>query len=256
VPARDALATAANTTTRPSTASTGLPARSATSTGRTQPEPFRTYEGSRRIDLVEPLRAAVETAAPGAVSWRDTGYGDLFDPGSSRRRSLRPPGGVGLPALQPRPVGVEAIGPVALGALRQPVERNLHPTEGYVVCGPGAAGGRSGVFHYAPDAHALEERCAFDAASWTAAMTGLPEGSFLAALTSIHWREAWKYGERAFRYCQHDIGHAVAAMRLAAATMGWTCTIVPGWHRARSPHCSVWTGTWTSRVPSPRSRRA
>jgi len=23
--------------------------------------------------------------------------------------------------------------------------------------------------------------------------------------TSIFWREAWKYGERAFRYCQHDV---------------------------------------------------
>ena len=28
------------------------------------------------------------------------------------------------------------------------------------------------------------------------------------ALTSITWREAWKYGERAFRYCNHDVGHA------------------------------------------------
>jgi len=33
---------------------------------------------------------------------------------------------------------------------------------------------------------------------------------FYLALTSIPWREAWKYGERAFRYCQHDLGHALA----------------------------------------------
>ncbi|WP_256360986.1 hypothetical protein [Methylomonas koyamae] len=36
-------------------------------------------------------------------------------------------------------------------------------------------------------------------------------------MSSIHWREAWKYGERAFRYCQHDIGHALAALSYAAA---------------------------------------
>ncbi|HEX5637046.1 MAG TPA: nitroreductase, partial [Gammaproteobacteria bacterium] len=40
-------------------------------------------------------------------------------------------------------------------------------------------------------------------------------------LSSIHWREAWKYGERAYRYCQHDVGHAIAAFACAAATLGW-----------------------------------
>jgi nitroreductase len=44
---------------------------------------------------------------------------------------------------------------------------------------------------------------------------------FLVGLSSIHWREAWKYGERAFRYCQHDVGHAIAAVRFAAAALGW-----------------------------------
>ena len=40
-------------------------------------------------------------------------------------------------------------------------------------------------------------------------------------LSSIYWREAWKYGERAFRYCQHDVGHALAALRLAAHLLNW-----------------------------------
>jgi SagB-type dehydrogenase family enzyme len=39
-------------------------------------------------------------------------------------------------------------------------------------------------------------------------------------LTSIVWREAWKYGERAYRYCLHDIGHAWQALTLAAQAMG------------------------------------
>src|SRR5260370_3454475 len=52
-------------------------------------------------------------------------------------------------------------------------------------------------------------------------MAAFPEDSFLVGLSSIHWREAWKYGERAFRYCQHDLGHALGTLRFAAAALGW-----------------------------------
>jgi len=63
-------------------------------------------------------------------------------------------------------------------------------------------------------------------------MTAFPEDSFLVGLSSIHWREAWKYGERAFRYCQHDLGHAMAALGLAAALVGWHAWPLPAWsHR-------------------------
>jgi nitroreductase len=48
----------------------------------------------------------------------------------------------------------------------------------------------------------------------------LPEGSLLLALSSIYWRESWKYGERAFRYCALDAGHASAAISIAAACLG------------------------------------
>jgi len=197
----------------------------------TQPDPFRSFDGCRRIDLVEPLRAAASVEHEGGTaSWRDVAYDELFDQ-ASPRFPLAP----GLPAVSVflrYSLGLSAwkqAGPSRWALRVNPSSGNLHPTEGYVMVGPGVAGGQAGVHHYAPDAHALEERCALDAAAWARASAGLPAGSFLAALTSIHWREAWKYGERAFRYCQHDIGHAVAAMRMAAAMMGWTCTIVPGW---------------------------
>jgi nitroreductase len=45
-------------------------------------------------------------------------------------------------------------------------------------------------------------------------------------LSSVHWREAWKYGERAFRYCQHDVGHALASLRIAAAALGWRLVLL------------------------------
>jgi nitroreductase len=47
-------------------------------------------------------------------------------------------------------------------------------------------------------------------------------------LSSVYWREAWKYGERAFRYCQHDVGHAIGALRIAAATLGWSALVLDG----------------------------
>jgi SagB-type dehydrogenase family enzyme len=109
-------------------------------------------------------------------------------------------------------------------ALRvNPSSGNLHPTESYLI--------RDGdVYHYAPREHALEHRAKLDPPAWNA-FTGGRDG-VLVALTSILWREAWKYGERAFRYCQHDTGHALAAMRMAASMLGWTLTILPRWSDA------------------------
>ena len=52
--------------------------------------------------------------------------------------------------------------------------------------------------------------------------------TFFVGLSSIHWRETWKYGERAFRYCQHDIGHAIGTLRIAAATLGWHMMVLDG----------------------------
>jgi nitroreductase len=51
----------------------------------------------------------------------------------------------------------------------------------------------------------------------------------LIGLSSVHWREAWKYGERAYRYCQHDLGHALGTLRYAAATLGWSVELQAEW---------------------------
>jgi SagB-type dehydrogenase family enzyme len=42
----------------------------------------------------------------------------------------------------------------------------------------------------------------------------------IVGLTSIFWREAWKYRDRAYRYCCHDLGHAMMSLLLAASALG------------------------------------
>ncbi len=111
-----------------------------------------------------------------------------------------------------------------------PSSGNLHPTEAYLVIGALPDGAdEPGVWHYAADRHVIEQRCAFAPEGWRLAGISDPNQSFLVVLTSIHWRESWKYGERAFRYCQHDLGHAIAALSLAATLHGWKLTMRPEW---------------------------
>ncbi len=113
-------------------------------------------------------------------------------------------------------------------ALRcNPSSGNLHPTEGYLIAGtiPGLESS-PGVYHYAPREHGLEQRATFSEETFLTLMNNYPSDAFVVGLTSIHWREAWKYGERAFRYCQHDVGHAIGSIRIAAATLGWKMVLL------------------------------
>jgi len=176
-----------------------------------QPDPFRTYAGAPIVEL--PL-AGEELAAA---------WGDLHRPG----------------AVPPRPLDRASLGAfleLALGitawkehggarwALRaNPSSGNLHPTEGYLLVG--AADGISpGLHHYLSRDHVLEQRWAPAATATLARLSS--RGAFVLGLASIHWREAWKYGERAFRYCQHDVGHALGAVRDAAAVLGWSARLL------------------------------
>jgi SagB-type dehydrogenase family enzyme len=109
-------------------------------------------------------------------------------------------------------------------ALRMnPSSGNLHPTEAHLIL-PALPGVTAGVFHYNSYLHALETRAHVPETLGRQIQEHLHAGGFLVALTSIFWREAWKYGERAFRYCQHDVGHALAALSLSANLLGWKVT--------------------------------
>jgi len=173
----------------------------------TQPDPFRRYAGAPVIHLSRDIVAGEQRYAS---LYERNGPACAFDD-RSIAEFLRC--SMGLSAWKRYRE--------TRWALRvNPSSGNLHPTEAYLV--------RDGdVYHYAPREHALEQRARIDRAAWDA-FTGGRHGC-LIALTSILWREAWKYGERAFRYCQHDTGHALAALRIAASMLGWTLTILPRW---------------------------
>jgi len=183
-----------------------------------QPEAFRWYEGAEQVDL--PLLA----------DRLNLPFVDLY-----RRQRIQPqwtqPGSPAferLAVLLERSMGLAAWKSHggARWALRcNPSSGNLHPTEAYVVA-PGFEGLAAGVYHYMSRDHRLERRCRPEPARLAAV---LPEGTFLVGLSSVHWREAWKYGERAYRYCQHDCGHAIAALGYAAAALGWSVRLLDEW---------------------------
>ena len=172
-----------------------------------QPDAFRRFAGAREIPL------------PFGADAHRVPFAALFD-GST---------------IAPAPASLQSIAllleiSVALSAWKQygsarwslrcnPSSGNLHPTETYVVACK-VEGLDDGVYHYRADLHALEQRCV---------LAGSPaaQGLFIG-LSSVFWREAWKYGERAYRYCQHDSGHALAAIGVAAATLGWTTSMQAG----------------------------
>ena len=172
-----------------------------------QPNPFREFQGAPHVNL--PLINKEEPPS----------FRELF---SSSSRTTQP--------LNPQTLGQFFQFSLALSAWKEtpsarwslrinPSSGNLHPTEAYALLPPvEGIGSSSGAYHYLSRDHSMELRTRWE---------GAPTGGFYVALTSIPWRESWKYGERAFRYCQHDLGHALAAISLSAAILGWKAQLHP-----------------------------
>jgi SagB-type dehydrogenase family enzyme len=185
-----------------------------------QPDPFRRFEGAH----FQPLPLLKPDDDPVSPS-----YGAIYEPS----------------AVPGRPIDLRTLSrffefSLALSAWKKagesewalrsnPSSGNLHPTEGYIGLSSveGLAVG-PGLYHYAPKEHGLECRIEWPARLIETLLSPFPRGAFLFGLTSIHWREEWKYGERAFRYCNHDVGHALGAVRIAAATLGWAMMLLDG----------------------------
>ncbi len=101
-------------------------------------------------------------------------------------------------------------------ALRvNPSSGNLHPTE-FHFSTRGLVDWPDGLYHYRPSSHIAEQR----AIGNFAAKLVDSSAALVFVLTTIAWREAWKYQNRAYRYCLHDIGHAWQSLALAARSIG------------------------------------
>jgi len=185
-----------------------------------QPDPFRRYEGSP-VFALPLLKPADAPASPL--------YEDLYRPGAVASAPLS----LGsLSRLFEYALAISAwkqAGEVRWALRCNPSSGNLHPTEAYLLIdhvaglSPGA-----GLYHYAAKEHALELRAQWPKESFMRLLQGFPPRAFLVGFASVNWRETWKYGERAFRYCQHDVGHAIGSMRIAAQTLGWRMLLLDG----------------------------
>lgn len=104
-----------------------------------------------------------------------------------------------------------------------PSSGNLHPTESHLLV-PSMERLKAGVYHYSPLAHSLEPRAEIPQELWNKVRDHFTTDGVFIALSTIFWRESWKYGERAFRYCNHDVGHALACLSFSANLQGWKIT--------------------------------
>ncbi len=170
-----------------------------------QPNPFRRFLGCESIKLPK----------PGAEL--DCLFGELDQPEQIDSQPLTL---ANLGLLLELSFGLSAwkeFGPDRWALRCNPSSGNLHPTEVYLL-NTGADLLTPGVYHYVSHDHHLQRRCRFN--------DNALSGELYIGLSSVHWREAWKYGERAFRYCQHDIGHALAGLSYAAACLGWSVELL------------------------------
>lgn len=182
-----------------------------------EPSPFRAYPGAPRVALSrlpEPL--------PGKA------LATIARLGSSRAGGIEGLCAETLSRLLFHSVAISAWKEVKGTGFRyslrvNPSSGNLHPNETWLAL-RGVSGIEDGLWHYDARSHALERRRDGGAVAAVAAAAGDPAiGGCRAVvvLSSIFWREAWKYRDRAFRYCLHDAGHAAASILVAARTLGF-----------------------------------
>lgn len=171
----------------------------------TQPDPFRTYEGSKKIAL-----AHTNLTPP---------YHLLFDQGALPAAPLCLESVSQLLRYSLGLAAWKSVGGASWALRCNASSGNLQPSECYLLLPPiGGISTQTSLCHYAPKEHALEVLCEYD--------SPLPNTQIVLLLSSVLWREAWKYGERSWRYCQLDAGHAAAAVRISAATLGWESCLV------------------------------
>lgn len=183
-----------------------------------QPNPFRRYVGAPRISL--PL-----------VKGFPDGSGDGSPPQTSATMA---------PSLRDLGLFLELAFGLSAWKLMEgerwslrncPSSGNLHPTEVSVLLWQSDDGQAlpAGLYHYDPFSHSIECRRRLSDQTVAELCVAYPGMWGCLGLSSIVWREEWKYGARAFRYCQLDVGHAIGAVDAAtlAAQVPWKAVVDP-----------------------------
>jgi len=168
----------------------------------TQPDPFRSYIGAREIDLPFPNDKNTPTYSELFLDSTTASEINIETISQFFRYSL------GLAAIK-------SFGGNSWALRCNASSGNLQPSEAYAIL-PTVEGisNSTSIVHYAPKKHKLELLKSYS--------HEVPLNSgFLVVISSIAWREVWKYGERAFRYCQLDAGHAYRALQISARMLGW-----------------------------------
>ncbi len=175
-----------------------------------QPNPFRFYEGAEKIEL------------PLIKSDPEHPYENLY----LKVKEIQQFNIFTISKFLELSFGLSAWKsiPGSQWSLRMnPSSGNLHPTEVYLIS---PFKDFRGVFHYNPLIHSLEKIAYVDEEIVSIMKRHFKTDGFLIGFSSIFWREAWKYGERAYRYCNLDVGHAVASAKFCANLFGWNLKVL------------------------------
>ncbi len=178
-----------------------------------QPNPFRTYK------KVPVLKLPLLKADPPA------GYRGLYERQDNSPQPIVLDNVAGFLELSLGLSAWKAVSGSRWSLRINPSSGNLHPTEAHLIL-PSMDANPGGVYHYNALGHLLERRADMPSGLWQRIKSHFGANGFLIAINSILWRESWKYGERAFRYCNHDPGHALACLSFAANLYGWKCVFL------------------------------
>ena len=170
-----------------------------------QPNPYRFYRGALHVNL--PLALKNSTPSYHLIFSDELPCAPLLRESISQFLQFS----MGLAAIKSDGINEWALRCNASSG-------NLHPSEAYLILPPvDHIHNQTTISHYTPKDHALEILTHFDTNIWE----NLPKNAFFLALSSITYREVWKYGERAFRYVNLDAGHALRSIQISAKTLGW-----------------------------------
>jgi len=172
-----------------------------------QPNPYRSYKGALHVDL--PLALENSTPPYHLIFGDEIPSAPLLIQSVSQLLQFS----LAISAMKSDGVNEWALRCNASSG-------NLQPSAAYLVLPPvDGISLSTSISHYAPKDHSLEILNEFSSDIWET----LPKDSFFVVLSSIVYREVWKYGERAFRYTNLDAGHALRSVQVSAKMLGWKC---------------------------------